>query len=474
MGLTLGGVRIRSLPTLVLAILLSACAGATTGTRSSSPTASGLAVTSPAADNPAQPDTQWFQYHGNGARTGHVAGLPAAGRLAITWSARLGGAVYGQPLVIGTTVVAPTETDEVYGLDEATGAVRWHVRVGSPEPLSQEPCGILNPLGITSTGVYDQQTGLAYFLAQSGPSKHMLVGIDPATGTVRFRRSVPTPDHHPADDQQRAALALTNGRVYVAFGGHNGDCGAYIGSVVSVPARGNGAEQSYLVPTARRGGIWAAGGPVVGPDGTIYVAVGNGAGSSGPFDHSDSVTALTPRLALAGIFAPTNWRTLNAGDIDLGSESPALLSDGRILQVGKAGVGYLLNAGSLGGVGGQITQGRVCPASSGGAFGGSAVVGSVVYVPCTSGLVAVNTAGDHISVLWHGPAGTAGSPVVGGDAVWVVNPDSGGLYELDPQTGAVHQRISLRGALPHFASPSLSGDLVLVGTMTGVTAISGA
>ena len=381
--------------------------------------------------------------------------------------------MYGQPLVVGTTVVAATETDEVYGLDEATGAIRWHVRVGSPVPLSQQPCGILNPLGITGTGVYDQQTSLAYFLAQSGRRKHMLVGVDPITGAVRFSRSVPSPDHEPAFDQQRAALALADGRIYVAFGGHYGDCGPYIGSVVSVPASGDGPIHSYLVPTAQQGGIWAAGGPVVAPDGTIYVAVGNGAKTSGSFDNSDSVTALTPGLAVTGVFAPTNWRSLSAGDADLGSESPALLSDGRVLQVGKAGVAYLLNANHLGGVGGQLTEGRVCPAASDGAYGGSAIQGSVVYVPCAAGLAAVNTAGDHIHVRWRGPRGAAGSPVLGGGAVWVADPGSGRLYELDPQTGAVRQQIGLGGALPHFVSPSLSGGLVLVGTITGVTAVSG-
>lgn len=400
--------------------------------------------------------------------------MPTAGKLAVAWSARLGGAVYGQPLVIRGTVVAATETDEVFGLDEATGAVRWRVKVGSPVPLRQQPCGILDPLGITSTGIYDPQTQLAYFLAQSGPREHLLVGIDPGTGTVRFRRSVPSPDHQPANDQQRGALALDGGAIYVVFGGHYGDCGRYIGSVVSVPASGDGPVRSYLVPTALQGGIWAAGGPVVGPDGTIYVAVGNGAKSSGSYDGSDSVTALTPGLAVLGIFAPTNWRALSAGDADFGSESPALLSDGRILQVGKPGVGYLLDAGHLGGVGGQLASARVCPPSSDGAFGGPAVLGSVVYVPCTSGLTAVNTAGDHISVRWRGPAGGSGSPVLGGGAVWVASPASGRLYELDPRTGAVRRHIGLGGPLPHFVSPSLSGNLVLVGTMTGVTAVVGA
>jgi polyvinyl alcohol dehydrogenase (cytochrome) len=400
--------------------------------------------------------------------------MAAAGRLAIAWSAKLGGAVYGQPLVIGGTVVAATETDEVYGLDLATGAVRWRTRVGRPLPLSQQPCGDLNPLGVTSTGIYDPQTQLVYFVAQSGRLDHLLVGLNPANGSIHLKRKVPSPDHEPAYDQQRGALALAGGRIDVVFGGHFGDCGPYIGSVVAMPASRFGTIRSYLVPTAKQGGIWASGGPVVSAAGTIYVSVGNGATSSGSYDGSDSVTKLTPALRRTGIFAPANWRALSAGDQDLGSTSPALLRDGRILQVGKNGVGYLLATANLGGVGGQLAQGPVCSQYGGGGFGGTAVSGTVVYVPCTSGLVAVDTANGRIRIRWRGPANVWGSPVLGGGAVWVASPDTGTLYELQPGTGRIRQRISLGGGLPHFVSPSLSGGLVLVGTLTGVTAVSGA
>jgi polyvinyl alcohol dehydrogenase (cytochrome) len=48
------------------------------------------------------------------------------------------------------------------------------------------------------------------------------------------------------------------------------------------------------------------------------------------------------------------------------------------------------------------------------------------------------------------------------------------LYELDPGTGHVRHKIRLGSALPHFASPSLSGSFALVGTMHGVVAVRGA
>jgi polyvinyl alcohol dehydrogenase (cytochrome) len=399
-----------------------------------------------------------------------MAGLPTAGPLAVAWTASLGGAVYGQPLVVGTTVIAATEqNDVIYGLDLATGAVRWRTSVGTAEPVSEQPCGNLNPLGITSTGAYDPHSGLAYFVAQSGTTLHLLVGLNPATGAVVVRQDVPSPDHEPFYDQQRGALAVDDGYVYVVFGGHYGDCGPYIGSVVGMPASGHGSIYSYLVPTAKQGGIWASGGPVVAPDGTIYVSTGNGAPTQGPYDGSDSVTALTPQLTQIGIFAPTDWRALSADDLDLGSMSPALLSDGLILQVGKSGTGYLLNSAHLGGVGGQVAAGPVCAA-----FGGAAISGSVVYVPCLTGLAAVDTTGSRVRVVWHGPADVWGSPVVGGGAVFVASPDTGVLDELSPASGQVRSQLRVAGALPHFVSPSLSGRLLLIGTLAGVTAVSGA
>jgi outer membrane protein assembly factor BamB len=237
--------------------------------------------------------TDWLQYHGNEARTGAVAGLPAAGRLSVAWSRKLGGAVYGQPLVIGGTVVAATEQDEVYGLSWSTGTVLWKTKVGTPLPMSRQPCGNVTPLGITSTPVYDPQTQLVYVVAQNGATGHVLAALRVSDGHIAFSRPVPSPDHQAAYDQQRGALALADGHIYVAFGGHFGDCGPYIGSVVAMPASQRGPIWSYLVPTRKEGGIWAAGGPVVGPTGTVYVSVGNGAVSARVFDDSDSVTALT-------------------------------------------------------------------------------------------------------------------------------------------------------------------------------------
>jgi outer membrane protein assembly factor BamB len=336
-------------------------------------------------------------------------------------------------------------------------------------PLADLPCGNIDPLGITSTPVYDTANGLVYAVAETSGYHHVLAGISVRDGVVRVERDIPTPDGQPRYDQQRPALAIGGGRVYVAFGGLYGDCGPYRGSVAGVPLSGSGPLISYVVPTPREGAVWGTAGPVTGPDGTLYVSVGNGSQSSTSFDGSDSVTALSPALRRAGVFAPSTWADDNAHDLDLGSTQPALLPDGMLLADGKSGTAYLVEAAHLGGVGGQVARAEVCEA-----YGGAAVAGSVVYEPCAQGgLAAVGVAGHAIRVRWRGPAQAQGSPVIGGGAVWVTDYQSGTLYELDQATGRTRASLSLGAALPHFSSMSMTGGHAFLGTMTGVVAVGG-
>ena len=222
--------------------------------------------------------------------------MDTAGPLRVSWRANLDGAVYGQPLLVGTLVIAATENDSIYALDSSTGKVVWRTHVGTPVPLADLPCGDIDPLGITGTPAYDAGSGLVYAVAETSGYRHVLFGISVTDGAVRVERDIPTPDGQPRYDQQRPGLAIEDGRVYVAFGGLYGDCGPYRGSVVGVPLDGSGSLLSYLVPTAREGAVWGTAGRVIGPDGTLYVSVGNGSVTSTSFDGTDSVTALSPTL----------------------------------------------------------------------------------------------------------------------------------------------------------------------------------
>jgi outer membrane protein assembly factor BamB len=406
--------------------------------------------------------TDWPTYHHDNARTGVAEGFAPLGTLSRAWQARLDGAVYGQPLVIGDRVIAATENDTVYALAAADGHVLWSASLGKPVPGSELPCGDIDPLGITGTAAYDQNSGLVFVVAETQGGRHTLAGVDLASGAVMLRRALPPPRGVELAHQQRAALTVLDGWVYVAYGGLFGDCG----SVVAAPTTGTGPLRSYAVPTPREGGIWAPGGAVV-HHGRLLYAVGNGESTQDQdYDHSDSVLALTPQLTLADSFSPTRWATDNANDLDLGSMSPAVASD-RVLTVGKSGDGYLLDASRFGGIGGQLTSQPLCRA-----FGGSAVAGSTVYLPCTDSTRAVDVdpAGG-LRLRWTAPVPANGSPVVGGGAVWVTDTHHGVLYALDPATGAPRQQIDV-GPLPHFASPTLAHNHAYLPTTTGVVAIN--
>jgi YVTN family beta-propeller protein len=77
------------------------------------------------------------------------------------------------------------------------------------------------------------------------------------------------------------------------------------------------------------------------------------------------------------------------------------------------------------------------------------------------------------SIGWQTSSGANGPPVLGGGSVFTVDTSSGTLYVLDAATGVTQARISV-GSVPDFASPTLLGDVALVGTRSGVVAISGA
>jgi outer membrane protein assembly factor BamB len=102
-------------------------------------------------------------------------------------------------------------------------------------------------------------------------------------------------------------------------------------------------------------------------------------------------------------------------------------------------------------------------------FGGTAVAGAVVYVPCTDGLRAVRIDDTgHLHVLWHADAALTGSPVIGGGRIWTLDTDSGVLHALDPRTGRSMGSVPI-GRVSRFATAALYGPVVLIPTLSGLT-----
>jgi len=424
-------------------------------------------TTSPAtASNSAAVGADWTTYHRDNARSGYLPDMPDPQQLTVAWNTPLDGAVYAEPLVVGGHIIVATENNSLYSLNADTGQVEWQTNIGNPATRSELPCGNIDPLGITGTPVYDSASGLIFAVAELSGPMHLLVGVDAHTGEIKVRRSADVAGMEPAPHQQRAALALAQGMVYIAYGGLFGDCGNYQGTVIASRTDGSGELLTFRVPTSREGGIWAAAGPAIDAAGRLYVSVGNGAEILGDWDHSDSVLRLSPTLQLEDGFAPEQWRQDNATDADLGSLSPVLLPDNLIFIAGKSGMGYTLHANALGGVGGQIQSQKVCHA-----YGGAAVVGSSFFVPCNEGVQQIQVSADGSFTLGWRAENVPGSPVIGGHTVYTLE-RNGTLHALDLETGKDRTAAVNVGATSRFATPTLFKNRVFIGTLTGIVAVT--
>jgi outer membrane protein assembly factor BamB len=425
-----------------------------------SPAASPIsaAPSSVASPSPVALEDSWLTYQHDLARTGltHGAYRPADTKQ-IWQSDSLDGLVYAQVLLSGDRAYAVTQNNTAYALDVATGKQVWSQHLGDPVPRNALPCGNVDPTGMLSTPVIDPTAGVLYVVDYlNRPPRHELVALDLASGAVNYHNPIDPPDANSLPLQQRAALAVNAGNIYVPYGGLFGDCGPYHGWVLSAGASDGHQRAAYQVPTNRQGAIWGA--PAFDSVGDIYVATGNG-DSTTSFDQANSVLRLSSDLKLLDFFAPGNWADLSRRDLDLGSTGPVLLDNGSILQVGKSGVGYLLNAARLGQIGGEVFQAPIC---SDGAFGGAGRSGSMVYIPCRDGLKAVQVQASGFSVVWQGPQFSAGAPLVTDDAVWTLNDETTSLYALDLRTGNVLYREPAGQATnpPHFLSPSAASGRI--------------
>ena len=387
-------------------------------------------------------------YYNDNTRSGYLLNAPDPQQLSSAWNVNLNGAVYAEPLVVDHHVIVATEGDTLYSLDDQTGRVQWQTNVGQPVALSTLPCGNIDPLGITGTPIYDPETNLIFAVAEVTGPAHILVGVDLQSGQIKVKRNVDLPGMNPRVFQQRPALALSQNIVYFTYGGLDGDCGQYIGTVIGSRTDGQGDLLSYQVPTPREGGIWATPGPIIDNNNNLYVSVGNGEVTSGAWDHSDSVLRLSSTLQLEDGFAPQQWQQDNATDADLGSMAPVLLSNNLIFAAGKTGQGYVLHADALGGVGGQVTEQNVCVA-----FGGAATTGSQIFIPCTDGLLQVTIGTDaSINPGWKAASNIVGSPIIGGHTVYSIG--GGTLYALNSGNGAVRATFNV-GNTSRFATPTL-------------------
>ena len=309
------------------------------------------------------------------------------------FSTKLAGSIYAQPLVYEGTLIATTEKARAYGLDPATGAIRWQRSFGTAFKSSTIGCTDLKPnLGSTSTPVIDPSTGTLYMTTRLvtghkggklANAHWFLQALSTSTGEERPGFPVPiqgTPYNTPeiafneAFQEQRPGLLLLEGVVYVAFAS-DCDINPYRGIVAGFSAA-NGEMTTMWSdesgPAADEGsmaGVWQSGAGLVSDiPGRIIMTTGNGvsptraASDEPPQTLSESVVGLTVgahgQIAASQFFAPSDAPTLDQNDEDFGSGGPMALPSEffgtpsvphLVIQVGKDGRVFLLNADDMGG-----------------------------------------------------------------------------------------------------------------------------
>jgi len=326
-------------------------------------------------------------YHGSPDRSGNFV-VPT-----LTWERarnihldpsfhpRFSGNLYAQPLYwrppgspSGRLFVA-TEDDNVYAIDARSGKEIWVRPLGRPVALSTQPCGNIDPLGITGTPVIDETTQAIYLdamIAEASGPHHRIFALSLKDGTplpgwpldVAEALAARSQRFNTPYQNQRGALTILAGRVYVPYGGHFGDCGDYRGWVVGIGLRDPRDVVGWSTH-GQGGGIWAPGG--IASDGrALFVATGNTIGVS-RWSDGEAVFRLAPDLHRddrpEAFFAPSDWRALDARDADLGGANPLPLdvaspggSAALVLALGKDARAYLLDRGSLGGIGGSLAS----------------------------------------------------------------------------------------------------------------------
>jgi hypothetical protein len=299
------------------------------------------------------------------------------------FSCPLDGYAYAQPIYVpnlmipgsGThnVIFVATEKDSVFAFDaDASPCVPlWRtslIPAGSqavPTPnMDITSTDIVPSIGITGTPVISMSTSALYAVAMtSSPGAvpaydERLYALDLATGQPKIQPAgvqVIAPGSQSAIfdamlENQRPALLLDNGIVYIAFGsfhGH-GDYHGWLFGYDSVSLQQTGIFD--VTPNASQGGIWqSGGGPSADASHNVFVLTGDGPfdANRGGMSYSDSFLRLATGagLSVSDYFTPCDQMTLQTAGLDFGASAAVLLAD----SAGSALQPHLAIGGSKGG-----------------------------------------------------------------------------------------------------------------------------
>ncbi|MDQ1746391.1 MAG: hypothetical protein QOD07_654 [Frankiaceae bacterium] len=325
----------------------------------------------------------------DGAEPGLTAQPVASDGFGQLFARTVDGQVYAEPVVADGVLVVATENNVVYGLDPATGEVKWQTPqslLGPAWPTAAADCADLRPnAGVTSTPVVDD--GVVYLTAKTWDGTdathptYWMHALDITTGAeepgwpVALAGAPVNDPGHPFQAQmqlQRAGLLLTGGVVYAAFASQCDDpptrgyvMGVRTGSTPGLTTMWTSAPTD---PVNGETGIWMSGsGVMTDGDGRLFVATGNGvappygAAAADLTAFGDSVVRLDVQpdgsLQPADYFTPASAEYLERWDRDFGSGGVVGLPDSfgtpahphLAVVAGKDGRFFLLDRDHLGG-----------------------------------------------------------------------------------------------------------------------------
>jgi hypothetical protein len=280
--------------------------------------------------------------------------------------------VYSQPLIVSNVkisggshdvVYVTTVNNSVYAFDaNDSRATRplWHVNFGAPASVHDSDFGctdINGNMGIIGTPVINAEKTTLYVVALTKVGSgfvQRLHALDVATGADLPNSPViiQAPGFDPLMQNQRPALFLVAGNVYIGYASHC-DKGPYHGFLLSYDA--TSLRQVGVFNTSPGGegaSIWQSGqAPAVDREGNIYFVTGNGSWN-GTTQFSESFIKLDPRMKMLDWFTPTNHFQLDEEDNDLDSSGATLIPGKHLVAGGgKEGVLYLINPDHFGHLG---------------------------------------------------------------------------------------------------------------------------
>ena len=196
------------------------------------------------------------------------------------------------------------------------------------------------------------------------------VEINPTiTGTGDGQSTSGIIPFNPRTQFNRAGLALSQGKVYIAFAAHCDNNPSH-GWVVSYDASTLALANAYIsTPNDGRGGIWMSGtAPAIDENGNIYFTTGNnltedpdptrnanrihifpGILPSDPANRGESAVKLNPDLTLASYFTPFNYMALDDADKDFPIQVMLLPNTNLAMTGCKDGNFYIMDKANLGG-----------------------------------------------------------------------------------------------------------------------------